>query len=207
VEADHWESDHGYYTPSIPNCHDYDHITDPTEYNHHANCEYDADNTNQEVNEVYQPQWSKYEGDGVNGELIHGNNRTGGGQEIEDGREVKKAGHKLQELRELTHYKDKVCKAWEVVLVLNEWEHRHHNPKYHSDDMPGTTRGEYKRGGSDVDVDAYAPTPAHTHLPSSSLPSAYRDYTPPYTPPSLSPSPSRLSPSYMTSPTQMNDVM
>jgi hypothetical protein len=43
--------------------HDYDHATDPIEYSHHTNCEYNADNANREVNEAYQPQWSEYEGE------------------------------------------------------------------------------------------------------------------------------------------------
>ena len=62
TEPDHWEPEP---TPSKPNHHDYDHATDPTEYNHYANCKYDADNANQEVNEAYQPQWSEYGGDKI----------------------------------------------------------------------------------------------------------------------------------------------
>src|ERR1700683_3619417 len=55
-EPNHWEPE---CTPSKPNYNDYDHITDPTESNHHTNYEYDTDNVNREVNEAYQPQWSE----------------------------------------------------------------------------------------------------------------------------------------------------
>jgi len=153
---------------------------------------------------------SKYEGDEVNerGELIHDDDRTGGGQGIEDGSEAevyehgeaKNEGHKLwepkykeHELRELAHYKDRAHEAQEIEPVLDEWGHRHQGPEYHSDDMPGTTRGEYKHGDSDDDT--YTPTSTYVHLPPSLLPSTYRDYTPLYVPPipfSFTPTPAPL---------------
>jgi hypothetical protein len=46
AEPDHWEPEP---TPSEPNHHDYDYITDPTEYNNTVE-------PNREVDEVYQPQ-------------------------------------------------------------------------------------------------------------------------------------------------------
>jgi len=64
VEPDHQEPKP---TPSESNHHNYDYVTDPTEYNHHANCEYNADDANRAVNEADQPQWSEYEGDKVQG--------------------------------------------------------------------------------------------------------------------------------------------
>jgi hypothetical protein len=121
AEPDHWEP-----TPSEPDHHNYNHDTNPTEYNHHANCKYDADNTNREDDEAYQPQWSKYEGDEANehGELTHGDNGNGEdwegryrrdveghkhrGLEYEGNRihklqELKYAGNKAYELQELEH--------------------------------------------------------------------------------------------------------
>ncbi|KIM78148.1 hypothetical protein PILCRDRAFT_11372 [Piloderma croceum F 1598] len=89
MEPDHWEPEP---TPSEPNYHEYDHITDPTEYSHHTNCEYNADDANREVNEAHQPQWSKYEGAKVQEleELIH----DGDGMEWEGGYE----GYEHEEL-------------------------------------------------------------------------------------------------------------
>ena len=76
TEHDHWEPEP---TPSKPDYHNYDHVTDPTEYNHHANCEYNADDANQNVDKAYQPQSPKYEGNGVQrlDELICDGDRTG----------------------------------------------------------------------------------------------------------------------------------
>ncbi|KIM86943.1 hypothetical protein PILCRDRAFT_4192 [Piloderma croceum F 1598] len=75
TELDHWEPKP---TPSKPNHHNYDHVTDPTKYNHHANCEYNIDNTNRDINKMYQPQSSEYKGDKVQElkELIHDGDRT-----------------------------------------------------------------------------------------------------------------------------------
>jgi hypothetical protein len=60
TEPDHWEPEP---TLSEPDYHNYAHVTDPTEHNHNANCEYDADDANLRANETYQPQWSEYKGE------------------------------------------------------------------------------------------------------------------------------------------------
>jgi hypothetical protein len=70
--SDHTEPDH-----CKPDCHNHEH--DTTHYNNHANREDNANDANREVNEAYQPQWSKYKGGEASqhGELAHGNRGTG----------------------------------------------------------------------------------------------------------------------------------
>jgi hypothetical protein len=176
AEPDHWEPKP---TPFEPNHHAYDYVTDPTKYNNTVE-------PNRDVDEVYQPQRSEYEGDDIHEhrELAYSNDKTGedweGGcrRDVEgyERRALKYEGNGIHELQELEY-------AGNELYELQELEHGEHEVHelrelaYHEDEAQELRELTlmYDKWGHEPPASLYnehgdTSRPTHVHAPTTPSP-------------------------------------